>query len=216
LEGIDLENINLDDINLEDFNLDNANLDVFNLDVSDLSNLDLNTEEKEVELIKEQLNVDNYSDSMIENQDFIESFNKEDSIEIERKIIKTKESKEEIVLEEKSVLNFNKDQKLDRVANEIFNIINNPKVDGVVIVKGMSFGDYFEQNSIFSKLNLDYINSLNKFIKDINNYYEEMEQGIIFSWVFKDNIVIIYGKVGLMIGIVKAKLNSINDVLIKL
>jgi hypothetical protein len=223
LDSINLDNINLDDINLDDINLDSINLDDINLDSVSLDNkekeeikgeklkIEINEfkEIDELNLVQESLVEENLiQEAKVSNIQELEKSELNESMKQEE-LVSTQQ--EELVSTQNELIKFNVDENLSNISKEIFDIINNPKIDGIAIIKENNMGSYFVSNSIFKKLNLKYISELFSFMKDINNYYEELEKGIIFSWVFRDNVVVICGKEGLMIGIVKAKLNTINE-----
>jgi uncharacterized protein YjbI with pentapeptide repeats len=223
LDSINLDNINLDDINLGDINLDSINLDDINLDSVNLDNkekeeikgeelkIEINEfkEIDELNLVQESLVEENLTqEAKVSNIQELEKSELNESMKQEE-LVSTQQ--EELVSTQNELIKFNVDENLSNISKEIFDIINNPKIDGITIIKGNNMGSYFVSDSIFKDLNLKYISELFSFMRDINNYYEELGKGIIFSWVFKDNVVVIYGKEGLMIGIVKAKLNTINE-----
>jgi uncharacterized protein YjbI with pentapeptide repeats len=215
LDSINLDNINLDDINLGDINLDSINLDDINLDSVNLDNKqkeEIKGEELKIE-INEFKEIDelNWVQELLIEENLTQEATVSDIQELEKSELNESMKQEELVSEQNELVKFKVDENLSNISKEIFDIINNPKIDGIAIIKGNNMGSYFVSDSIFKDLNLKYISELFSFMRDINNYYEELGKGIIFSWVFKDNVVVIYGKEGLMIGIVKAKLNTINE-----
>ncbi len=212
IDSLDLDNLNLDNLNLDDINLDDINLSDINLDDSNLEKLDsMENIDVGVLEIKEEENKlkENIQKFDMQLQEEIKSEG-DNILKVDN--ILNQELKEALDSFKQEERKLNKNQDLDKISIDIFNILNNPKVDGVVVIKDSDFGNYFIDNSIFKEKNFKYLTELNEFIRDINNYYEELENGIIFSWVFENKVIIIYGKEGLMIGIVKAKLNTINNI----
>ncbi len=204
IDSLDLDNINLDDINLDSIGSNDLD-EIVNTEISSMEDINIESVEfKEGVELKEDIKQNDLELSK-EIKSEVDQFLKQ---ELNLDLIPIKESP----IKENEI-KLNKNQELDKVSMDIFNIINNPKIDGVAVIKDSNFGDYFSNDSVFKDKNISYLSELYEFIKDINNYYEELENGIIFSWSFKNNIIVIYGKEGLMIGIVKAKLNSINNML---
>jgi hypothetical protein len=205
-----LDNINFDDINLDSINLDDINLDNVNLDNKEKEEIKREELKIEINEFKETNELNLVQESLMEGN-LIQEAIVSDIRELEKSELNESSKQEELVSKQNELIKFNVDESLSNISKEIFDIINNPKIDGIAIIKENNIGSYFVSNSMFKDMNLKHISELFSFMKDINNYYEELEKGIIFSWSFRDNVVVIYGKEGLMIGIVKAKLNNINE-----